>query len=116
MIMTQAFPIPRSTYNGRSDTPPRVDSPRPHAPGAPSSTSLESADSGVPAYLLNSMRDQREVFPTSPFATPLCEKQGPEEEEEDSHTKSEPARRSPWSDAFDREISWVAEPGEFPAS
>ena len=112
----QASPIPRSTYNGRSDTPPRVASPRPpHAPVAPSSTSLESADTGVPAYLSDSTQEQQEVFPTSPFATPLREKQGPEEEEEDSHTESEPARRSPWSDAFDREISWIAEPGEFSA-
>ena len=112
----QASPIPRSTYNGRSDTPPRVTSPRPpHAPSAPSSTSIESADTGVPAYLSDSTQEQQEVFPTSPFATPLREKQGPEEEEDDSHTESEPARRSPWSDAFDREISWAAEPGEFPA-
>jgi hypothetical protein len=75
-------------------------------------------NAGRPVTLINShMQEQREVFPTSPFATPLREKQGPEEEEEeeDSLTESEPARRSPWSDAFDREISWVAEPGEFPA-
>ena len=111
----RASPSPRSTYNGRSDTPPRVASPRPpHAPSAPSSTSLESADTGVITYLLDSTQEQQEVFPTSPFATPLREKQGPEEEE-DSHTESEPARRSPWSDAFDREISWVAEPGKFSA-
>ena len=25
------------------------------------------------------------------------------------HAESEPARHLPWSDAFDREISWVAE-------
>ncbi len=110
----QASPVPRSTYNGRSDTPPRVASPRPpHAPGAPSSTSLESADTGVAADLSDSTQEQ-EVFPTSPFATPLREKQGPDEEEEESHTENELARRSPWNDAFDREISWVAELGEFP--
>jgi serine/arginine repetitive matrix protein 2 len=110
----QASPIPRSTFNGHSDTPPRVASPHPsHAPGAPSSTSLESADTSVPAYLSDSTQEQQEVFPTSPFATPLREKQGPDEEEEDSRTENEPARRSPWSDAYDREISWTAEPGEF---
>ena len=42
------------------------------------------------------MQEQQEVFPTLPFATPLREKQGPEEEEGDSHTESEPAKRSPW--------------------
>ena len=72
-----------------------------------------SADTGVPAYLSDSTEEQQEVFPTSPFATPLREKQGPEEEKEDSHAESEPARRSPWSDAFDRDISWIADPGEF---
>ena len=140
----RASPIPRSTYNGRSDTPPRVASPRvtssrvasprvasprvasprvtssrvasprpPHAPSAPSTTSLESADTSVP-YLSDSTQEQQEVFPTSPFATPLRERQGPDEEEEDSHTENEAARRSPWSDAYDREISWVAELGQFP--
>ena len=116
----QASPVPRSTYNGRSDTPPRVASPRVtsprpvHTPSAPSTTSLESADTGVPAYLSDSTQEQQEVFPTSPFATPLRERQGPDEEEEDSRTENEAARRSPWSDAYDREISWVAELGQFP--
>ena len=104
----QASQIPRTTYNGRSDTPPRVASPRP-----PSSASLESVGTGVPTYLSDSSQEQQEVFPMSPFATPLREREESEEEEEDSHTESEPARRSPWSDAFDREISWIAEPGEF---
>ncbi|KAI9509498.1 hypothetical protein F5148DRAFT_1187202, partial [Russula earlei] len=90
-------------------TPPRIASPRPpHSPGVPSSTSPESADTSAPAYLSDSAQEQREVFPTSPFATPLREKQGPDEEE-DSRTDNETARRSPWNDAFDREISWVAE-------
>lgn len=111
----QAPLTPRSTYNGSSDTPPRVASPcLPHAPSAPSSTSLESADTSVPAYLSDSKQEQQEVFPTSPFATPLRERQGPDEEEEDSNTENEAARRSPWNDAYDREISWVAELGQFP--
>jgi hypothetical protein len=112
----QPSPIPPSTYNGRSDTPPRVASPcPPHAPSAPSSTSLESADTDVPAYLSDSTQEQ-EVFPTSPFATPLRERQGPDDEEEDSRTGNDAARRSrsPWNDAYDREISWVAELGLFP--
>ena len=93
-----------TTYNGRSDTPPRVTPHPPHTPVAPSSTSLESADTGVPAYLSGSAQEQQEVFPTSPFATPW---RGKQEDEEDSHTESEPAslRRSPWSITFGREIS-----------
>jgi len=110
----QASPTPRSTYNGRSDTPPRVASPPPpHAPGVPSITSAESIDAAATTYSSDSTQEQQEVFPTSPFATPLREKQGPDEEEEDLPTDNDTARRSPWNDAFDREISWVAELGQF---
>ena len=63
-------------------------------------TSLESADTGVPAYLSDCTSEQQEVFSTSPFATLLREKQGPEEEE-DLHAESKSATRSPWGDAFD---------------
>ena len=108
-----ASPIPRSMYNGCSDASPPVDSPCPTpSPSAPLSTSTDSADADVPAYLSDSVPEQQEVFPTSPFATPLHERQGPDEDEEDSHTENEAARRSPWSDAYGREISWVAELGE----
>ena len=85
--------------NSRSDTPPRVPSRPPHAPSVSSSTSLEPAGAVVPAYLSDSMQD----VPTLPFATPLRRKQGPEEEKEYSHTKSELARCSPWNDAFDHD-------------
>jgi serine/arginine repetitive matrix protein 2 len=111
---SQASPIPRSTYNGRSDTPPQIPSPRPpHPPSTSSGTSAESADGGVPAYTPTTAHEQQHEFPTSPFATPLRERQGPDEEEEDSHTENDTARRSPWNDAYDREISWVAELGKF---
>ncbi len=113
---SQASPIPRPTYSGRSDTSPRVASPHPPpTPSAPSSTSVDSAEAGVPVYLSDSAQEQQEVFPTSPFATPLREGQGPDEEEGDSRTENDTARRSPWSvDAYDREISWVAELGQSP--
>ena len=112
----QASPVPRSTYNTRSDTPLRVASP-PHALSAPSNASVaESADTTGPAYLSDSTQEQQEVFPDSPFATPLHEGQGPDDEEEDSRTENDAARRSPWSDASGREISWAAEPGWFPFS
>ncbi|KAH9056579.1 hypothetical protein EDB87DRAFT_1579298 [Lactarius vividus] len=104
----QASPIPRLAYNGRSDTPQASVRP-PHAPGSPSNASAELGDSGVSEYLSESAQEHQDAFPTSPFATPLRERQGPDEEEEDSHAENETARRPPWSDAYDREISWVAE-------
>jgi len=112
---SQASPIPRLVYNGRSDTPQaQVTSLRPpHASGSPSNASAELADSGVSEYLSESTQEQQDAFPTSPFATPLRERQGPDEEEEDSRAESDTARRPPWSDAYDREISWVAELGQF---
>jgi serine/arginine repetitive matrix protein 2 len=107
----QASPIPRLAYNGRSDTPQaQVTSLRPPH-GSPSNASTELADSGVSEYLSESTQEQPDAFPTSPFATPLRERQGPDEEEEEN----EAARRPPWSDAYDREISWVAELGQFNA-
>ncbi|KAH9013745.1 hypothetical protein EDB85DRAFT_2076558 [Lactarius pseudohatsudake] len=105
----QASPIPRlAAYNGRSDTPQASVRP-PHAPGSPSNASAELGDSGVSEYLSESAQEHQDAFPTSPFATPLRERQGPDEEEEDSRAENETARRPPWSDAYDREISWVAE-------
>ena len=112
----QASPIPRLAYNGRSDTPQtQVSSVRPpHASGSPSNA--ESADLGVPEYLSEPVQEQQDAFPTSPFATPLRERQGPDEEEEESRAENDTARRTPWSDAYDREISWVAELGQFDAA
>ncbi|KAH9956820.1 hypothetical protein BGW80DRAFT_1565574 [Lactifluus volemus] len=55
----QAPPVPRSTYNRRSDTPPQVPSPHPpHVPVAPPDISAESTDDGgVPAYTPNTAQD-----------------------------------------------------------
>lgn len=105
-------PIPRLAYNGRSDTPQaQLASLRPpHASGSPSNASAELADSGVSEYLSESTQEQQDAFPTSPFATPIRERQGPDEEEDDSRAEIDTARRPPWNDAYDREISWVAEP------
>ena len=107
-----ASPIPRLAYSGRSDTPQAQVRPH-HASGSPSNASTELADSGVSEYLSESTQEQQDAFPTSPFATPLRERQGPDEEEEDSRAENDAARRPPWSDAYDREISWVAELGQF---
>jgi hypothetical protein len=56
---SQAPPIPRSTYNCRSDTPPQVPLPHPpHVPIAPPDISGESTDDGgVPAYTPNMAQD-----------------------------------------------------------
>ncbi|KAI0063594.1 hypothetical protein BV25DRAFT_395576 [Artomyces pyxidatus] len=102
----------RPTYNGLPTTPPRVAALRlPHASDAPSSTSTDSGGVGVPVYLSETIHRHHDMFPMSPFATPLREKSGGDDEEEEiMHQHDEAARRSPWNDAFNREISWVADP------
>ncbi|KAH9952246.1 hypothetical protein BGW80DRAFT_1470979 [Lactifluus volemus] len=61
---------------------------------APPDISAKSTDDGgVPAYMPNTAQPH-----------------GPNEEEEDSHTENDTPRRPPWNDAYDRQISWVAEP------
>ncbi|KAI0051205.1 hypothetical protein FA95DRAFT_1554782 [Auriscalpium vulgare] len=102
---------PQPTYNGLPSTPPRVAALRmAKASDAPSSTSTDSGDVGVPVYLSETIHRHQDMFPTSPFATPLREKSGEEEEESFNPNGMEASRNSPWNDAFDREISWVADP------
>jgi hypothetical protein len=52
---------------------------------------------------------------SGPFGTPLKEeKPSRDEDEEQVLYQAENHRaRSPYHDAFDREISWVADPGQF---
>ncbi|KAA1476793.1 hypothetical protein DENSPDRAFT_530533 [Dentipellis sp. KUC8613] len=105
---------PRPPFAGlpTPSTPPRVAALRaPHASDAPSNASTESGI-GVPVYLSETIHGHRDMFPTSPFATPLREKSGPDDDEDDVyHGGVQAARQSPWTDAYDREISWVADPG-----
>ncbi|KAF8259101.1 hypothetical protein EI94DRAFT_1813952 [Lactarius quietus] len=104
----QASPIPRLAYNGRSDTPQPQVAPYP-ASSSPSNASVELADSTISEYFSESTQEQHDTFPTSPFSTPLRERQGPDEEDEDSRAEDDTARRPPRSDVYDREISWIAE-------
>ncbi|KAI0268680.1 hypothetical protein BC834DRAFT_866706 [Gloeopeniophorella convolvens] len=110
-----ASPISRLTYNGHLGSPPHPASIRSlHVSDAAPSALVESGDIGVSGYMPDSTQGQQDDY-QSPFANPVDEKEGfgedeEEEEEEERHVENEAARRSPWSDAYDREISWVAEP------
>jgi hypothetical protein len=81
----------------------------PHISDAPSNFSTDSAPGiGVPFFLSQQKNLLRpDVFPTSPFATPLKEKVYLEDEDD---TFAE-VRRVPLP-ANEREPSWVAEPGK----
>lgn len=79
------------------------------------STSVFTIDSGsgvgVPMFLSQKHGLKGDVFPTSPFATPLREK-AYLEDEDDQVAVYEDARRDLRPDPFvDRELSWIAEPG-----
>ncbi|KAH7912399.1 hypothetical protein BJ138DRAFT_1125246 [Hygrophoropsis aurantiaca] len=109
---------PQATYFGLPGTPkrPPLDaSPRiPHSSDAPSHMSTDSAPVdaiGVPVFLSATQRtpSRQDAFPSSPFTTPLKEKSRDEDEEEVLYN-AEDFRRSPFHDAFDREISWIADP------
>ena len=70
----------------------------------------------LPVYLSATRTStQPNSFPSSPFGTPLREEKTFRDEDEDVEQVLYQADRakSPYHDAFDREISWVAEPGKF---
>lgn len=92
----------------------------PHTSDAPSNASTDSAPMGiaVPFYLSSHPGAYKQnAFPDSPFATPLRERPFADEEEE-SDAYAELQQRAPSRSAFprDSEISWVAEPGMYPAT
>lgn len=107
-------------YPNLPSTPARLHGPRlPHTSDAPSSTSVDSAAAPgipVPVFLSSNGNYKPDPFPASPFATPLKERLGDGEidEDEESETYRELRNRSASRNAFERdsEISWVAEPGE----
>jgi hypothetical protein len=84
-----------------------------HSSDAPSEKSEYERDSavGVPVYLSATPHTPTRLdrFPRSPVPTPLKDKPFREEPEEEILFAAE--SRSQLRDAFDREISWVAEPG-----
>ena len=70
----------------------------------------------LPVYLSATRTStQPNSFPSSPFGTPLREEKTFRDEDEDAEQVLYQADRakSPYHDAFDREISWVAEPRKF---
>ncbi|KAF8441489.1 hypothetical protein L210DRAFT_3398578 [Boletus edulis BED1] len=116
---------PQSTYPGLPTTPrrssPELNQRLPHSSDTPSIESTNSATGpvGVPLYLLGTSPSRQDRFPSSPFATPHKEvslslrDDGDDMEPEEPEQVVYPAehlRRSPYHDAFDRQISWVADP------
>lgn len=109
--------------------PPVPPSPRdspwlPHSSDTPSLAPVDPATGAVsvPIYLSLTQRapSRQDHFPSSPFATPhkeislsSREEEGNESEDPDKVVyTAENLRRSPYHDAFNRQISWVADPGQ----
>lgn len=95
------------------------------SPASHSSDSIPATNgkgSTVPLFLGRGSPARIDRFPSSPFTTPLKEKQPPLSDEDDEvvlrpRTPAVPDSRprTPYSnnrDAYDREISWVAYPGK----
>ncbi|KAH7888569.1 hypothetical protein F5I97DRAFT_721338 [Phlebopus sp. FC_14] len=118
---------PQSTYPGLPTTPRRPSpsvSPRlPHSSDAPSLASTDSAPGavGVPFYLSVTQRtpSRQDLFPSSPFATPHKETSLSSRDDDEDTGSEEPEevvfpaenlRRSPFHDAYNRQISWIADP------
>jgi serine/arginine repetitive matrix protein 2 len=92
----------------------------PHASDAPSTTSTDSTSPtaiGVPVYFSSAGTTpppRSDLFPTSPFTTPLKERpSGDDDEEQVLYQAENHQQRAQYRDAFDREISWVADPGQY---
>ena len=112
---------PQQTYVGLPGTPQRtfLDQFRmPHSSDSHSNGSTDSAPASavsVPLILASRGPSRLEMFPSSPFTTPLKEKALSDEEEEQVLYPGSTARpRTPYAntaETYDREISWVASPG-----
>lgn len=104
---------PTNRAYGLPVTPARAGMRLPHTSDAPSSTSTDSAPTGIPVpFFLSSHSGayKQDAFPDSPFATPLREKPFPDDDEEAEAYRSTPLR-APSRNALGNELSWVAEPG-----
>lgn len=86
-----------------------------HASDAPSNDSADSASpSGisVPVYMSQRTPPGTGSFPSSPFTTPLKEVSSRDDDEEQVVYHADSYRpRTPYNESFDREISWIADPG-----
>ncbi|RPD63643.1 hypothetical protein L227DRAFT_357362 [Lentinus tigrinus ALCF2SS1-6] len=86
----------------------------PHTSDAPSNASTDSAPAGsiaVPMFMSNNASFRQDLFPASPFQTPLKEPVFPDEEEVPFQEQRSRSRLAGPTSAFERdsEISWVAE-------
>lgn len=88
-----------------------------HSSDAPSSGSDSGPSSavGVPVFFSQRAPSRNEMFPSSPFTTPIKEKTLSDEDEEEQvlYPASTIRPRTPYSNLvenYDREISWVASP------
>lgn len=115
--------LPLPVNNSLPGTPPQWYSPHiaslrtPQFSSPPSNGSSDSVSgTGVlPVYLSQRSPSRNGPFPTSPFTTPLKEeKPSGDEDEEQVLYPAESRPRTPYISnvEFDREISWVASPGE----
>lgn len=113
-------------YPGLPTTPPRIPphiaiARAPHSSDPPSQVSIDSGTTpdaiGVPFFLSQRAPSRTDIFPTSPFTTPLKEKPSEEEEEQVLYHHNTYRARTPFADihtdGHGREISWVGEPGMY---
>ena len=83
-----------------------------HASDAPSNGSVDSAAVSVPVYMSQRTPPGSGSFPSSPFTTPLKEVSSRDDDEEQVVYHADSYRpRTPYNESFDREISWIADPG-----
>lgn len=110
--------LPRFNLPMLPDRLAQMNTRAPHASDARSVGSAESA-SGVPvpvympAFSGQHMLPQN-TFPISPFGTPLKEEKSfrDEDEEQVLYQADNHRSKSPFHDAYNREISWIADPGQ----
>lgn len=79
----------------------------PHALGTPNEESHSPSPARVSTYMNQRTTPVDEALPASPFATPLQE---PSSQDDDEEVVYPPYQSR--TDDFDRELSWVAEPGD----
>jgi len=96
------------------ERPGQMTSRVPHPSDAPSAGSFDTASAAVYISVARSSVQSNSHL-NGPFGTPLKEeKPSRDEDEEQVLYQAENHRaRSPFHDAFDREISWIADPGQF---
>ena len=110
---------PQQHYSTLPGTPQRtfqeIDAIRTHASTPSSSDSAPASAVGVPVIFSQRSTSRNELFPTSPFTSPLKARPLSDYEEEQVLYPATTARpRTPYASAVqihDREISWIASPG-----